>query len=272
LDYGGDLSAIGPSNVELPEINQKYLTQNYRLYLPVNLTKDKYFTNITPSIELDYRRDVYYDFQANRYRKGLNFVNAGFLFYRLREMAFRDLYPKFGQVFQAQFFTSPVDRRNFGSMMRLYGTLYFPGVFTNHSLILRGNYQTRETKNYFLPYSFTFPRGFEAMRTTKMAMLSTDYTFPLLYPDLDLFRMLYFKRLKATAFYDLLHINPIIRHNNQWIETGNTYYNSFGLQVTTDFHLANILFPLDAGYRIGFQPERDQFFGEFVFNLDINRF
>jgi hypothetical protein len=84
--------------------------------------------------------------------------------------------------------------------------------------------------------------------------------------------MLYFKRLKATAFYDLLHINPIIRHNNQWIETGNTYYNSFGLQVTTDFHLANILFPLDAGYRIGFQPERDQFFGEFVFNLDINQF
>ncbi len=272
LDYGGDIVPFSPQNVDEPNVTQKYMSQNYRLYLPVNLTRNGYFTNVIPSIELEHGRDVYFDFPTGNFRKGLTFFKTNILFYRLRKTAHRDIHPKFGQVLQAQFLTSPVDRQNFGSMVRLFGTLYFPGIFQNHSFILKGNYQNQEIKNYFLPFSFSFPRGFETIRTTTMATLSADYALPIIYPDLDLLQFLYFKRIKGKAFYDLLHINPLIRVNNRLTESGNRYYHSYGMEITTDFHIANILFPLNMGYRFGYQPELGRTFGEFVFNLDIARF
>lgn len=272
LDYGGKIVPFGPRNVEPPEINQKYLTQHYRLYLPINLTQTKYFTNVVPSISLEHRRDIYFDFPVRRFQQGLTFFKTDLLFYRLLKTAHRDLHPKFGQIIQAQFYTNPVDRQNFGSMVRLFSTLYFPGLFNNHSFILQGNYQNQDVKNYFLPFGFSFPRGFEALRTNEIATFSADYAFPLLYPDLDVFGFLYFKRIRGKGFYDLMNINPILIENNQLVETGFTAYNSFGFELSTDFHLLNILFPLNVGYRAGYQPELNRTFGEMVFNLDISQF
>ncbi len=78
----------------------------------------------------------------------------------------------------------------------------FPGLFTNHSLVLNGAVQFRDTLPDFFSNSFSYARGYEALNTRRMLKLGVNYHLPLLYPDFGFGNILFIQRIRANAFFD----------------------------------------------------------------------
>jgi hypothetical protein len=79
---------------------------------------------------------------------------------------------------------------------------YFPGLFTNHSLVLNASYQKRDTTFNFFSNTFSYSRGYEDLSTRQMYKLGANYHFPICYPDWGFGNILFFQRIRANAFYD----------------------------------------------------------------------
>ena len=52
----------------------------------------------------------------------------------------------------------------------------------------------------------------------------------------------------------------------------NKYFTSMGAELTTDVHLAHLIFPMNMGARIIYLPEYNSAKAEFVFSVDLNQF
>ena len=115
------------------------------------------------------------------------------------------------------------------------------------------------------------PRGYEPYRSEEFIKLTADYVFPIIYPDLNIWHLIYLKRIKAAIFYD---------HGlgyNVRVPSGDTYtmkdlkFRSFGFDLTSDFHLAHILFPFDMGVRFSYPLDNAKPKWELLMSIDISK-
>jgi hypothetical protein len=115
-----------------------------------------------------------------------------------------------------------------------------------------------------------FPRGFESQPNERLNVFRGDYVMPLFYPDWSLGSLLYIKRFKADLFYDFGR-SQIRRRNTQTgsIDWVTRNYESFGAEITTDFHFMRVMFPLSAGVRYIYKPAFSESSFEFVFDIDL---
>jgi hypothetical protein len=80
---------------------------------------------------------------------------------------------------------------------------YLPGFDVTHNLVLTGAHQQRdELDQYIFPNSFPFSRGYSSINFPKMWRLGANYHFPLFYPDWGFGQIVYWKRIRANAFFD----------------------------------------------------------------------
>ena len=101
------------------------------------------------------------------------------------------------------------------------------------------------------------------MADDKLYSLSVNYKFPLCYPDLGIGQLIYFKRIKMNVFYDqAVGYFGDIKNN----------YNSCGVELTSDFHLFNFPFIINAGVRSIYLPEQKILKAEFLFSVDFSGF
>jgi hypothetical protein len=75
-------------------------------------------------------------------------------------------------------------------------------LFTNHSLVLSGAFQVRDTLPDLFSNNFSFARGYNALNTRRMFKGAVNYHLPLLYPDLGIGNIFFVLRIRANAFFD----------------------------------------------------------------------
>ena len=125
--------------------------------------------------------------------------------------------------------------------------------------LLYSAYQNKD--NIFYSDFIQIPIGHHGISEKELVSSSIKWSFPLLYPDVRLKSLFYCKRVKSAIF-----VNNALGLNSP----NNEQYNSFGADLTFDFHAFRLIVPIEAGYRIAYLPGYDHFYHQFLFSLGIN--
>jgi hypothetical protein len=148
------------------------------------------------------------------------------------------------------------------------GSLYVPGLLSNHNLVFTGSFQQRDTLSQVVfSNRFGYSRGYEGRYFSRMWRLSANYHFPLWHTDWGFGNILYLQRIRANAFYDFTKV-----YSRDKKVTADQ--RSVGGEVFIDTKWWN-QYPLTFGFRISHMLDRDQFDGfkgtafEFVLPVSI---
>jgi len=133
-------------------------------------------------------------------------------------------------------------------------SIYLPGLFSTHSLVLTGSFQQRDTLNpQLFSNRFSYSRGYNGRYFSRMWRLSANYHFPLIYPDWGFGNILYLHRIRANAFYDFTKI-----YSRDKLTTRDQ--RSAGGEIYIDTNWWN-QYPLTFGFRISRVLDPDQLDG-----------
>ena len=113
------------------------------------------------------------------------------------------------------------------------------------------------------------PRGIFNHTAIELRKYSLDYVFPIAYPDWQVWRAAYFKRFRGSVFYDFARGKDVYMNGTGPVDKD---FRSFGMELSTDVHLAQILVPFNIGGRLIWIPETGTTSGEFVFSVNLSQF
>jgi hypothetical protein len=147
------------------------------------------------------------------------------------------------------------------------GSIYLPGFFPTHSIVVTGAYQETDTVNVLFGNSFPYSRGYNAAYFSRMWKLSGNYHFPILYPDFGIADILYLQRIRGNAFYDLTSVYSLNKKNSR-------DQRSVGGEIYIDTKWWN-QYPLTFGFRVSHLLDKDFYTGakgtvfEFILPVSI---
>jgi hypothetical protein len=236
----------------------------------LNLTTNRWVLGMRPSVESRYSRAYFYYETDNAYRRGMTFLESRLYVYNYLKKAYRDILPRVGQVFDIRYVDTPFEREQLGSTLAGSAVLYFPGFLRHQTIRLRLDAQKQDPKKYLMGNLVSLPRGIENYTAKGLQKVSVDYVLPLFYPDWNMGRAAYFKRFRGAFFYDHAWARDVYLPHSQNGPIDRTY-RSFGLELTTDVHLAQFLFPFNLGGRLIYLPDTRNTRAEFIFSIDINQ-
>ena len=122
---------------------------------------------------------------------------------------------------------------------------------------------------YYYPNLVSFPRGYRDEKSEQLNFVKSNYSFPLLYPDLSVSGLIYIKRLHASLFADY-GINRVRFVNS---DTNRTEWQeeelfSWGGILTANFHLLRIFLPFNMSGGFAYIPGREK--TSFLFSSGVN--
>lgn len=271
-DFGGTPYVGSPPNgVEKPSTVKTDMSLNLEVSLPLDLTTGRWVTGMRPSVESRYGRTYFYYDSQQSYKSGMTFLDYRFYAYNYLKKAYRDILPRAGQVFNIRFVDTPFEEEQLGTSLAGTAVLYFPGPIRHQTLKILVGAQKQKPGNYLMGNLISMPRGFVNHTAVGLQKISFDYVFPLFYPDWNIWRAAYFKRFRGAVFYDYARGQDVyIQHS----EGGpvDMDFKSMGIELTTDVHLAQFLFPFNLGGRVIYLPDTKDTRAEFVFSIDLNQF
>ncbi len=182
--------------------------------------------------------------------EALHYMNAGISFSNVNRKARQQVNPRWAQSISANYrhaFSYRESRKLVGT-----ASLYLPGFFTNHSIVLQGAYQKRDSLADLFSNIFPYSRGYEALSTRRMYKIAINYQLPVLYPEIGIGNIVYFQRVRANLFYD--HTGFYARINTELTETLN---RSTGAELFFDTKVWNAL-PVSFGLRYSHLLDTDR--------------
>lgn len=195
--------------------------------------------------------------QPARYYQLLEY---GISFSNQTRMTEQEINPRWGQRLTVGYTQSLKKSLDLGNQWWTNAYLYFPGLFTNHSLAFYGGFQhmSGQTRNY--SSKILYPRGID-LYGYEIATLRTNYQLPLIFPDWNISSLLYFKSIAAGIFYDLGTTKNKIKQST---------YSSYGIELTTDTHFFRLTYPIHLGIRTGYENQNKKIFTELLFSIGIS--
>jgi hypothetical protein len=185
--------------------------------------------------------------------------------YRYLKTSLRDLYPRFGWLAQIGLQHDPWIGKEYGYRYLLYGRVYLPGIGRHHSLRLSTAWQQQVNENsVFRTALINFPRGYENNWTEELIISTIDYSMPLLYPDLSVGPLVYFKRIQANFFCDI--------GQNRYRTSGSRETDALrsgGIDLLADVNFLRFEFPFTIGIRTTYVPERKQLYPSLLFSVNF---
>jgi hypothetical protein len=185
---------------------------------PTSMTYKANNFSLRPSVALplSYKRGVYSLYFSNQvfgeYRrinvKEVNYEEDYFArgftsaFVRAKQSAVRDLYSPMRQQFS--FYLSYDDFFTVNYRLSAHTRFNFPGFFPHHSFKLGVDWQQKDLSNSNA--IARLPKGYTSSVNTAITYASTDYTFPLGYPDVHLGSVVNIKRYSLALYGDLAQI------------------------------------------------------------------
>jgi hypothetical protein len=266
----GDDAPIVPNDEEYSNnaLHDNFFSIESRLSLPLNLTRNKYIRGVEPSVSHTYYNSYFVDQFTGKTVQGKHTYQGGIYLYNLLKTSHRDILPRFGQKFGFYYTRAPHELMP-TEMIYGMGSLYFPGLMKHHTIKISGGFQKNlasyylstplDLKNFYLDSDLY-------LYAKQIEKLSFNYTFPIAYPDLRIFSIIYIKRLRANVFFDHINItHGIDRYNSVLYNRASGYP---GIELTFDFHLFQMRFPLNAGIRYYINND----VVEPIFSLDLPAF
>ena len=121
-----------------------------------------------------------------------------------------DLAPKWGQNISFDFRNFPFTNHIDGELTSLRTNFFFPGLMTNHSFQASFNYQ-HGNGIYNLVVDIPRVNGYDNLPPVSYLKntLLLDYRFPLFYPDWEIGKLAYIKRLKGGLFADFENVGKL---------------------------------------------------------------
>lgn len=166
----------------------------------------------------------------------------------LSRLARRDLLPRYGTSLTGRMEegrdVTGDDQR--GSLQLLDGRLFLPGFALHHSLHQQLAYERQRDDSYQYASFVFYPRGTRSVFLEEFFKYSANYAFPLAYPDFNLSRYLYLKRLSLNLFYDSLEGR---------FRSFDYRSSSLGWEVLFDTNLVRIALPITWGIRGSYVQE-----------------
>jgi hypothetical protein len=271
-----EFSAIlgGPStylklyeNIDAPKnvsYEKSYLVKSY---LPLRFSNGKYVKIVIPRAEYEFNTLYYFD---GGYKKGISSLHYKLGLYRYLRPSHRDIDYKWGQAVYFTYTHSPSNKL-FGSLFSVSSKLYFPGLFPHHSFRIYGGMQKQYPKMFIYYINrVLLPRGYPNYYSEKSWKLTLDYSFPLAYPEISLGPVVYVKRIKMNLFLDHAY-GYNVRHNAESAEDLYTgWYNSLGIELTSDLNVLRFIFPFNAGIRCSYLPLKSSFSAEFLLSVNTS--
>ncbi len=269
--WGGEQQVIRESNGPWPDRRGRDLQMNMIIYDQLWFARSRFRQMVMPALYLSYRNRQTWVRSESRFDEGIIFLTGRLYLSNTFRMAWRDINPRWGQVADLRLTTMPWDTKLYGSRRYARTTLFFPGLFPNHSLVLRAGGESQSpVRQQLYGNALSLPRGYkEELTIEKLFSMSADYTMPLLYPDLAADGLLYLKRIRGTLFYDHAVGRDIRDHRSQTLIPGPVRYNSAGTELLADFWLLRIPFEISAGVRAGYMPADQKIFINGVFSVNI---
>ncbi len=245
---------------------------------PLNISRGKYTRIIFPEIKYSYVNINQIDTTSltNFYPHGYSSFAYRLYCYNLLHQSYQNLMPKWGQQFDIVFRHTPFEAYNLGTLFGIQSALYFPGFLKNDGIKIYQGFQNKTFPNN--GYSFSnvirFPRGFTGYQNNKMYSILTEYRLPLIYPDFNIGKLAYIKRIKATVFYDYAWLSIPIRDKN-----GNLHPNSitgtmksYGIELNSDLHILRFFAPVELGIRTVYRPDYKDFQANLLLSVNFNGF
>lgn len=127
-----------------------------------------------------------------------------------------------------------------GSLFSLSSRINVPGFFNHHSFYHEFSYERQMDQLYQYASLILYPRGTESFFLDEFIKYSGNYLMPLFYPDWNLSRYLYLKRISLNLFYDEL---------NGRIGASSYHAASTGWETLFDMNLVRIFLPITIGVR-----------------------
>lgn len=165
--------------------------------------------------------------------------------HNLRQSAL-DLAPRWGQNISVTYRHFPFDGGITGEHLSLRTAFYFPGLWSNHSLLVRFNYQQR-SGTYQVVNDIPLVSGYDRLQPTPVDnTLLFSYRFPITYPDWAIGPLVYIKRFKGGVFADFQNVRT----------TAPFQPRTFGIELRTDINLLRFYLPnFDIGIKLVYANE-----------------
>jgi Tol biopolymer transport system component len=261
FSYGRNYTTVNVSGSSvLAKTNEKLAKVN--ISLPFNFSRNIYTTTLLFKTGYDYIINEYPDFILSNKKNytTTSAIESGLEFSNMKQLSLRDIYPKFGQSLIANYWIAPFDNGYKGDRLITSATFYFPGLFTNHSISISGGYENNTDDFirgvYELTNDLLFVRGFANVDYDQFVKGTFVYSMPIIYPDLALGPVIYFKRIRGDWFYDY----GMTSYDN------NTHkYISTGLDLNVEFNLCRIPIPIEIGARYSYRISDGKNAWEFLF-------
>lgn len=209
--------------------------------IPLSFTTGTFSQSANFSASIN-SKQVYYTGIAKSVftNKQFNYADISVSFTNQQTKALQNIYPRFAQTLSVKhrFIINKYTAYQLG----LNGSLYFPGLSDNHSIVVQASYQLRDTIGQY-PFSNTFSssRGYLQFNYPRMWKIGINYHFPIAYPDIGFGNIIYLLRLRGNVFYDYSKIKSL--RTSQQFELPAT-----GLEVYFDTKWWNQL-PVSFGIR-----------------------
>jgi len=211
------------------------------LNFPLDLSGGRFFRNLNFGSSYVFRfeyntgpnKDL---FVENNFSYLSHFINYS----QQVQMARQDIFPRLGFNFSLQYrdAISKYESYQFFST----GHIYLPGFISNHSVVLDGAFQQRDTFRILFSNRFPYSRGYNEAYLSRMWKLGANYHFPLWIPDWGFGNILYIQRIRANAFYDFTKV-----YSRNKLTTADQ--RSTGMEFYFDTNWWN-QYPLTFGFRI----------------------
>ncbi|MGF7139235.1 TolB family protein [Roseimarinus sediminis] len=240
---------------------------NLHVYLPLNLSRGRFFSKIQPRLRYNLSSVKANDDAPASWTDGsYHAMEAGLYFYHIMHQSQQDLLPNLGFIFDGAFIRSLGGIAGNSSMYALAATTYLPGLHNNHGLSLYAGYQQRSRSEYAFSDRIRVARGHLHVSNDKLYTISAEYQLPLFYPDWQLGHLAYFKRFNMSVFYDQTHYSQL-----QNSDTGADYggiLQSSGIDLSTNMHLLGFIAPVELGIRSAYLFD-NSFHFDFLFNIQF---
>ena len=187
-------------------------------------------------------------FEENNFSYLSHFINYS----QQVQAARQHIFPRFGYNFSLQYRHAISKYESY----QLFAStnVYLPGVLSNHSIVLNGAFQQRDTFRILFSNRFPYSRGYNETYLSRMWKLGANYHFPIWLPDWGFGNILYIQRIRANAFYDLTRVYS----RNKTITADQ---RSAGGEIYFDTNWWN-QYPLTFGFRISARLDNDLVTGQ----------
>jgi hypothetical protein len=140
--------------------------------------------------------------------KRFNFGDFAFSFTNQQSKARQQIFPKFAQAFSMRY--RRIINNYSANQLLMSAVFYLPGLAANHSIVLQGSYQQRDTlQQYNFSNGFPFSRGYPDIDFPRMWRFGSNYHFPIAYPEWGFANIVYLSRLRGNIYYDYSKVKSL---------------------------------------------------------------